>query len=230
MEKNDALLQSERLVLKIIRLKFELDAALRSLEEFANVLLEVVDRSVIGYPSRFLFTPEYLSRWPGTSLLWCISNWQTEAYNSEISFCWTTNFKVCHRFSRRWTLEGISSSLWLWQATTSRKWGLMWFKNLIFDSIRTHVNSVMTVPMTHSDGVFKVRRFTLRTLKQTFEGGEWVVRGGFRDADQSGVQGVSQPRRLWRLLIRHEAPGDRVRGAALSGQVREETLSRIRTW
>ena len=62
VEKNDALLQSERLVLKIIRLKFELDAALRSLEEFANMLLEVVDRSAIGYPSRFLFTPEYLSR------------------------------------------------------------------------------------------------------------------------------------------------------------------------
>ena len=62
VQKNDALLQSERLVLKIIRLKFELDAAIRSLEEFTNVLLEVVDRSVIGYPSRFLFTPEYLSR------------------------------------------------------------------------------------------------------------------------------------------------------------------------
>ena len=62
VQKNDALLQSERLMLKIIRLKFELDAAMRSLEEFANVLLEIVDRSAIGYPSRFLFTPEYLSR------------------------------------------------------------------------------------------------------------------------------------------------------------------------
>ena len=62
VQKNDALLQSERLMLKIIRLKFELDAAMRSLEEFADVLLEIVDRSAIGYPSRFLFTPEYLSR------------------------------------------------------------------------------------------------------------------------------------------------------------------------
>ena len=33
VQKNDALLQSERLMLKIIRLKFELDAAIRSLEE-----------------------------------------------------------------------------------------------------------------------------------------------------------------------------------------------------
>ena len=62
VQKNDALLQSERLMLKIIRLKFELDAAIRSLEELADVLLEIVDRSSIGYPSRFLFSHEYLSR------------------------------------------------------------------------------------------------------------------------------------------------------------------------
>jgi len=61
VDTNDGLLESERFILKLIRLKFELDACLRSLESFANILLEIADRSVLGYPSHFLFTSEFLA-------------------------------------------------------------------------------------------------------------------------------------------------------------------------
>ena len=49
-------------MLKMVRLKFELDGCLRSLESLANIFMEIVDRSTIGYPSHFLFSEEFLSR------------------------------------------------------------------------------------------------------------------------------------------------------------------------
>ena len=62
VDRNDGLLKSERLMLKMVRLKFELDGCLRSLESLANIFMEIVDRSIIGYPSHFLFSEEFLSR------------------------------------------------------------------------------------------------------------------------------------------------------------------------
>lgn len=62
VDRNDGLLKSERLMLKMVRLKFELDGCLRSLESLANIFMEIVDRSTIGYPSHFLFSEEFLSR------------------------------------------------------------------------------------------------------------------------------------------------------------------------
>ena len=71
VDTNDGLLESERFILKLIRLKFELDACLRSLESFANILLEIADRSVLGYPSHFLFTSKFLARFVKKKLqLW----------------------------------------------------------------------------------------------------------------------------------------------------------------
>ena len=60
---NDGLLKSERFLLKIVRLKFELDTCLRSLENYANILQEIVDRSSIGYPSHYLFHNDFLVRY-----------------------------------------------------------------------------------------------------------------------------------------------------------------------
>ena len=62
VDNNDSLLKSERLMLKIVRLKFEIDACIKSLESFSNILLEIVDRSNIGYPSHYLFTRDFLTR------------------------------------------------------------------------------------------------------------------------------------------------------------------------
>ena len=62
VDNNDSLLKSERLMLKIVRLKFEIDACIKSLESFSNILLEIVDRSNIGYPSHYLFTRVFLTR------------------------------------------------------------------------------------------------------------------------------------------------------------------------
>jgi len=59
---NDNLLLSERFMLKIIRLKFELEACIKSLRNYIMILTEIVDRSSIGYPSHFLFSSEFLSR------------------------------------------------------------------------------------------------------------------------------------------------------------------------
>jgi len=61
VDNNDSLLKSERLMLKIVRLKFEIDACIKSLESFSNILLEIVDRSNIGYPSHYLFTRDFLT-------------------------------------------------------------------------------------------------------------------------------------------------------------------------
>ena len=79
-----------------------------------------------------------------------------------------TNSQAFHQFTRHQNLLGISSFLWPWQAPTSEQWDWDEILKFYFDSFRTHVNSVMTVPMTHSDGVFNVRRFILRTLKQKY--------------------------------------------------------------
>ena len=59
---NDDLMRSERFILKIIRLKFELDTCLESLSNLAMIISEVLDRSDQGFASRFLFSSEYLSR------------------------------------------------------------------------------------------------------------------------------------------------------------------------
>ena len=65
VDANDGLLRNERFLLKIVRLKFELDTCLRSLENYASILQEIVDRSSIGYPSHFMFTQTYLTRYIG---------------------------------------------------------------------------------------------------------------------------------------------------------------------
>ena len=63
VDANDGLLRNERFLLKIVRLKFELDTCLRSLENYATIFQEVVDRSSIGYPSHFMFSQEFLTRY-----------------------------------------------------------------------------------------------------------------------------------------------------------------------
>ena len=79
IQSNDQLLLSEIFMLKIIRLKFELDTCLKSLRCSAAqrdnlvdyltvrnnmmILTEIVDRSSIGFPSHFLFSSDFLSRW-----------------------------------------------------------------------------------------------------------------------------------------------------------------------
>ena len=63
VENNDNLLKSERLMLKIVRLKFEIDACIKSLDSFSDILVEILDRSSIGYPSHYLFTKQFLTRY-----------------------------------------------------------------------------------------------------------------------------------------------------------------------
>ena len=78
LEANDALVSSERFVLKILRLRVELDTCLGSLEGLAAVLEEVLDRGDLGLASRYLFHPTHLShqllllndRHPGLSPLY----------------------------------------------------------------------------------------------------------------------------------------------------------------
>jgi len=60
---NDDLIRSERFILKIIRLKFELDTCLESLSNLAMMMAEALDHSDQGYASRFLFSPEYLRKY-----------------------------------------------------------------------------------------------------------------------------------------------------------------------
>merc|ERR1719282_1146195 len=45
VDNNDSLLKSERLMLKIVRLKFEIDACIKSLDSFSDILVEILDRS-----------------------------------------------------------------------------------------------------------------------------------------------------------------------------------------
>jgi len=60
---NDDLIRSERFILKIIRLKFELDTCLESLSNLAMMISEALDHSDQGYASRFLFSPKYLRKY-----------------------------------------------------------------------------------------------------------------------------------------------------------------------
>jgi len=62
LEENDDLIASEKFAIKIMRLKFELDTCLGSLEGLANILVEVLDRGDAGLASRHLFGSDHLSR------------------------------------------------------------------------------------------------------------------------------------------------------------------------
>jgi len=62
LQEKDDLISSEKFVVKIMRLKFELDTCLGSLENLANILVEVLDRGDAGLASRHLFGPDHLSR------------------------------------------------------------------------------------------------------------------------------------------------------------------------
>ena len=59
-ENDDKLLKTDRLFLKIIRYKFELDFYLNSLSRFSLLVSEVLDQSDLGFASRHLFSPEFL--------------------------------------------------------------------------------------------------------------------------------------------------------------------------
>ena len=55
-------MKSERFILKIIRLKFELDTCLESLSELALIISEVLDHLDQGFASWFLFSSQYMRR------------------------------------------------------------------------------------------------------------------------------------------------------------------------
>jgi len=57
---DDKILKTDRLFLKIVQIKFELDFFLNLLSKFAWKLTEILDQSDMGFPSRYLFSPNYL--------------------------------------------------------------------------------------------------------------------------------------------------------------------------
>ena len=59
-DNDDKLLKTDRLFLKMVEIKFELDLCLNSLSLFALKVEEIFDQSDFGFPSRFIFSLNYL--------------------------------------------------------------------------------------------------------------------------------------------------------------------------
>ena len=63
IEKNDEnLLGSDKLFLKLLRYKVDLDSSLDDLEKTVSMLAEIVDQSDLGLASRFMFSPDTLKK------------------------------------------------------------------------------------------------------------------------------------------------------------------------
>ena len=83
VEKNDAnLVNTDRLFLKLLRYKIDLDSSLDTLRRTVSMVTEVVDQSDLGLPSRLMFSDSFLrnsvlkvdEKFPGLSPIFDINN------------------------------------------------------------------------------------------------------------------------------------------------------------
>ena len=84
-----------------------------------------------------------LNTYPGDPILNYMPFEFVISYISGIFFGWMTNSRVFHQFSRLQTLEGISSSLWRWQAITSEERVLMMRFKIILFWIQSELTSTL---------------------------------------------------------------------------------------